>query len=110
MPDSINDIILTEKAVLEIKAIMEENNIPVTYGLRISIKAGECCGYSYQMNFDPQSKTADTIITQDGINIFVDGKSLFYLMGTTLDYQDGKDGKGFVFNNPNDNDSCGCGC
>jgi len=109
MSENVNEIILSDKAVIEIKKIMDENDVPAEYGLRVGIKGGGCSGFTYIMNFDAQSREADTVLTQDGINIYVDGKSLFYLTGTTLDFQNGLNGKGFVFNNPNAQKTCGCG-
>ena len=103
------EILLTEKACKEIKKIMSENQIPDTYGLRVGIKGGGCSGFTYSLGFDAASKEGDTIITSEDIKLFVDGKSLFYLSGTELDFSDGLNGKGFVFNNPNATKTCGCG-
>ena len=47
--------------------------------------------------------------TEGLIKIAVDKKSFLYLVGTTLDYSGGLNGKGFVFINPNANRTCGCG-
>ena len=104
-----NDIMVSPKAVKEIKKIMEENNIPSDVALRIGVKGGGCSGLTYVMGFDPDSKDGDTLIEQDDIKLSIDGKSLFYLMGTELDFSDGLNGKGFVFNNPNAVKKCGCG-
>ena len=107
---NINDeIVLSEKARTEIAKIMAANNIPETYGLRVGVKGGGCSGLSYSLGFDKEAREGDKHITIDGVNIFVDPKSLFYLSGTQLDYTDGLNGKGFVFNNPNATKSCGCG-
>ena len=107
---NINDeIILSEKARSEITKIMAANNIPATYGLRVGVKGGGCSGLSYSLGFDKEAHEGDKKIEIDGVNIFVDPKSLFYLSGTQLDYTDGLNGKGFVFNNPNASKSCGCG-
>jgi iron-sulfur cluster assembly protein len=103
------EIILSEKARTEITKIMAVNNIPETYGLRVGVKGGGCSGLSYSLGFDKEAREGDKKITIDGVNIFVDPKSLFYLSGTQLDYTDGLNGKGFVFNNPNATKSCGCG-
>jgi iron-sulfur cluster assembly protein len=104
-----NDITVSEKAIKEIRKIMEENNITPDVGLRIGVKGGGCSGLTYSMGFDPASREGDTIMEQDDIKLYVDGKSLFYLMGTELDFTDGLNGKGFVFNNPNAIKTCGCG-
>src|SRR5437016_6210269 len=100
---------LTEKAVDEVRKIMEANKIPDTYGLRVGVKGGGCSGLSYSLGFDGEQRENDKIIRKDGIQIFVDPKSLFYLSGTELDFTDGLNGRGFVFNNPNATKTCGCG-
>ena len=51
----------------------------------------------------------DDYFEDNGLKIIVDKKSLFYLLGTELDFSDGLNGKGFQFNNPNANRTCGCG-
>lgn len=111
MPDTKieNDITITGKAAKEVKQIRIENNIPDTFGLRVGVKGGGCSGLTYTLGFDADAKEGDTVIENNGIKLFVDGKSLFYLMGTELDYTDGLNGKGFVFNNPNAKKTCGCG-
>ncbi len=105
----INDISVTEKAVKEIKKIMTENEIPDTCGLRLGVKGGGCSGLTYTMGFDENAKDGDTVIEIDDVKLFVDGKSLFYLSGTVLDYSGGLNGKGFSFSNPNAAKTCGCG-
>jgi iron-sulfur cluster assembly protein len=104
-----NDITISSKAIKEIHKIMEENNFTPDVGLRVGVKGGGCSGLTYSMGFDPESRDGDTIIEQDDIKLYVDGKSLFYLMGTELDFTSGLNGKGFVFNNPNAKKTCGCG-
>ncbi len=103
------EIQITEKAAAQVKKIMEENKIEGEFGLRVGVKGGGCSGMTYQLGFDGEKKDGDTTIEQHGVKLFVDGKSLFYLMGTTLDFSDGLNGKGFTFNNPNATKTCGCG-
>jgi iron-sulfur cluster assembly protein len=45
----------------------------------------------------------------NGVKVVVDKKSYLYLVGTTLDFTGGLNGKGFVFQNPNADRTCGCG-
>src|SRR5664280_1337072 len=104
-----NDITISSKAIKEIHKIMEENNFTADVGLRVGVKGGGCSGLTYVMGFDPENKEGDTILEQDNLKLIVDGKSLFYLMGTELDFTDGLNGKGFIFNNPNAVKKCGCG-
>ena len=103
------DIRLTEKAIAEIMSIMSENNIPEHYGLRVGVKGGGCSGLSYSLGFDGDIRDADTVMEVNGVRLVIDPKSLFYLAGTELDYTDGLNGRGFVFNNPNAVKTCGCG-
>ncbi len=103
------EILITEKALSEIKRIMSENQIPDNYGLRVGVKGGGCSGFSYTLGFDAEAKEGDTTIEEGEVKLFIDGKSLFYLSGTELDFSDGLNGKGFVFSNPNATKTCGCG-
>ncbi len=103
------EIVMTEKAMAEVRKIMAANNIPDTYGLRVGVKGGGCSGLSYSLGFDKEAKETDKTITKEDVRLFIDPKSLFYLSGTELDYTDGLNGRGFVFNNPNAAKTCGCG-
>ncbi|PIP77602.1 MAG: iron-sulfur cluster insertion protein ErpA [Ignavibacteria bacterium CG22_combo_CG10-13_8_21_14_all_37_15] len=103
------EITITEKACGEVKRIMSENKIAESFGLRVGVKGGGCSGMSYSLGFDSEPRDGDSVIEIKGVKLFVDGKSLFYLSGTELDFSDGLNGKGFVFNNPNATKTCGCG-
>ncbi len=100
---------LTEKAAKQVIRLMAENNIPETHGLRLGVKGGGCSGLTYVLGFDAEPKPNDQTFRIHGVRVFIDPKSLFFLSGTELDYQDGLNGKGFVFNNPNATRTCGCG-
>lgn len=106
---SLQEIQITSKAAAQIAKIKEENQIPEHYGLRVGLKGGGCSGLTYSLGFDEDTRPGDTVIEEAGVKLFVDGKSLFYLMGTILDFSDGLNGKGFVFDNPNAKKTCGCG-
>ncbi len=106
---AVNEIQVSEKAAKQVKAVMEENQVPENYGLRVGVKGGGCSGLTYTLGFDGDAREGDTVIEENGVKLFIDGKSLFYLMGTVLDFTDGLNGKGFIFNNPNASKTCGCG-
>lgn len=106
---STSEISVTDSALEQIRKIKEESNIPQDYCLRVSVKGGGCSGFTYNLGFDGETDERDTIIEFDDVKIAVDGKSLFYLTGTELDYSDGLNGKGFTFSNPNASKTCGCG-
>lgn len=107
--DDNDNIIVTMKALTEVKKIKEQNGIADDYGLRLGVKGGGCSGMSYTLGFDAATKETDLVLSADGVRIFIDAKSMFYLMGMTLDFSDGLMGKGFTFNNPNATKTCGCG-
>lgn len=112
MTDTVYDsqeIKITDKAVRQVKRLKDENDIPENWGLRIGIKGGGCSGFSYTLGFDENPNQGDKVIEREGLKLFVDGKSLFYLTGTELDFSDGLNGKGFTFKNPNAAKTCGCG-
>ena len=77
--------------------------------VRVGVKSGGCSGLSYDLSFDRSKTGEDRLFEDNKIKILVDKKSLLYLLGTTLDYSGGLNGKGFVFNNPNAERTCGCG-
>ncbi len=104
-----DDIILTERAAQEVFSIKEKNAIPATHSLRLGVKGGGCSGLSYVLAFDDIQKEKDIVLEKHGVKIFVDQKSMFYLSGTTLDFTEGLNGRGFVFNNPQAAKTCGCG-
>ena len=80
-----------------------------TYNLRVSVIGGGCSGLMYDIAFDNTVTEEDDIFEDQGIKIIVDRRSLLYLLGTTLEFSDGLNGKGFQFVNPNASRTCGCG-
>ena len=77
--------------------------------VRVGVESGGCSGLSYKLVFDHKKDADDELVENNGIKLLVNKKSFLYLVGTTLEYSDGLNGKGFVFNNPNANRTCGCG-
>jgi len=77
--------------------------------VRVGVKSGGCSGLSYDLTFDKNKQETDKVFEENNVKIIVDKKSFLYLVGTTLEYSGGLNGKGFVFNNPNANRTCGCG-
>lgn len=77
--------------------------------VRVGVESGGCSGLSYKLDFDNRKRDDDELIEDNGIKLLVNKKSYLYLVGTTLEFSDGLNGKGFVFNNPNANRTCGCG-
>ena len=99
---------LTDRAAEAIKNIISEKNIPDGFSLRVGVRGGGCSGMSYILGFD-RKRDHDVQFEHRGIVVFMDKRHGLYLMGTTVDYQDGLDARGFTFDNPNATASCGCG-
>ena len=87
----------------------EEGFNPTQDFVRVGVKSGGCSGLSYELSFDDTKSDQDRLFEDNQVKILVDKKSLLYLLGTTLEYSGGLNGKGFVFNNPNADRTCGCG-
>ena len=77
--------------------------------VRVGVKGGGCSGLSYDLVFDDKLNEGDKEFVDNGVKVVVDKKSLLYLLGTTLEFSGGLNGKGFQFVNPNASRTCGCG-
>lgn len=102
-------ITLSEKAAAEVKKIITEQSLPEGTVLRVSVKGGGCSGFSYGLDFDTNTTEKDRIAEFHGVRLAVEKKFDPYLDGTVVDFYDGLEKRGFVFNNPNVVKSCGCG-
>ena len=115
MPITQNGVELTvaisEKAAEKIKYFAEKDGINDDVGIQVAVKGGGCSGLTYDLKItDGATFTdADKVVEQHGVKVIVDKKSYIYLVGTELDFSDGLNGKGFVFENPNAKKACGCG-
>ncbi|MFC7356342.1 HesB/IscA family protein [Jejudonia soesokkakensis] len=103
-------ITVSENAKSKIAQLMAEEGYTIDKDfVRVGVKSGGCSGLSYELKFDNVSGENDKVFEDHNVKIAVDKKSFLYLVGTTLEYSGGLNGKGFVFNNPNANRTCGCG-
>lgn len=100
---------ISENAAAKLKSLKQEEGKTAEYFLRVEVKKGGCSGLSYKMDFDNAPRTGDKTFEMHGEKIAVDAESFLYLIGMTLDFSGGLNGKGFVFNNPNATKNCGCG-
>ena len=107
-----NPFDLTDSAAVQVKKLMERENPSAETLLRVKVVGGGCSGLSYKLEFEKTEESAadgDQNFVIKGVSVIIDPKSLLFVKGTILDFSDGLNGQGFVFNNPNAKTSCGCG-
>ena len=102
-------ISVTDTAKDKIVSLRQAEGKTDDHNIRVAVQGGGCSGLMYDLEFDAEVKEKDEVFEDKGIKILIDRKSLLYLLGTTLDFSDGLNGKGFQFINPNASRTCGCG-
>lgn len=101
---------VTPEAKNKIAGLMQDDGFDIaTDYVRVGVKSGGCSGLSYELKFDKAQADEDKVFEDNDVRLIVDKRSFLYLIGTTLEYSGGLNGKGFVFNNPNAQRTCGCG-
>lgn len=100
---------ITERAAQKAKKLLADGGRPEG-ALRVKVTAGGCSGFSYSLEplAGPPPET-DHRVDAHGVTVYVDRKSLLFLAGTVLDYQDNLFSRRFVFKNPNAKATCSCG-
>ncbi|MCV6627540.1 MAG: iron-sulfur cluster insertion protein ErpA [Cellvibrionaceae bacterium] len=104
-PQTLN---VTGSAVNKVKNLVAEEANP-ELKLRVFVTGGGCSGFQYGFTFDELTAEDDSVVSIDGIDVVVDAMSYPYLMGATVDYEEGLAGSKFVITNPNAATTCGCG-
>lgn len=101
-------LFFSENAVAKVRELVDEEENP-GLKLRVFVTGGGCSGFQYGFSFDEEQAEDDTAIEKDGIVLLVDPMSYQYLVGATVDYQEGLQGSQFMVQNPNASSTCGCG-
>jgi len=102
-------ITVSPAAVEAIRAQIQKRGVPDT-ALRVGIRGGGCSGFSYVIEFhDGPPRARDRVYDYGDVRVVVDPKSLIYLNGSILDWEQTLMKQGFKFVNPNEKASCGCG-
>ena len=110
VPSEAATVFLSEAAARKIRALLEKEHLSVEEGgLRLGVQGGGCSGLSYAMRLEAKPRERDNIFAAHGARIFVDPKSLEYLKGTRLEFEETLMRQGFVLQNPNAARTCGCG-
>jgi len=101
-------VVLTDRAqdrVAELMARAPEGAI----GVRLSTPRRGCSGLAYSVDYVSEEARFDEKIATPGGVFFIDGASVLYLVGSTMDWVEDDFTAGFVFTNPNAKGACGCG-
>jgi iron-sulfur cluster assembly protein len=98
---------LTESATNRVAELMAAN--PDKAGLRVWIKEGGCNGLSYQVDMADEAQPGDDVVDTPAGKVFLDPKSLMYILGAEMDFFQDSFYSGFLFKNPNESGQCGCG-
>ncbi len=101
---------ITDRARTRLLEVARAEGIALdkTY-LRVAVVEGGCSGLTYDLGWDSVMREADHLVEDHGLRLLLDRRSYLYVEGTTLDFTDGLDGKGFHFHNPQATRTCACG-
>jgi len=101
-------VTLTPAAEARIAALM--SRAPEgTVGVKLSTPRRGCSGLAYSVDYVHEAQPFDEKIETPGGVFYIDGASVLYLVGSTMDWQEDDFAAGFVFANPNAKGACGCG-
>nr|WP_235889213.1 iron-sulfur cluster assembly accessory protein [Glacieibacterium frigidum] len=101
-------IIVTEGGVARIAELMAKAPLG-TAGVRLTTPKRGCSGLAYDLSYVAEPKKGDEAVATPAGTLYVDGGSLMYLIGSTMDWREDDFTAGFVFENPNAKGACGCG-
>lgn len=99
---------LTPSAEARITALMAKAPADAI-GVKLSTPRRGCSGLAYSVDYITEADPMDERIETPGGSFFIDGASVLYLIGSTMDWQEDDFTAGFVFENPNAKGACGCG-
>ena len=100
---------ITDKGAEKVHEFLASQQADVSVaGLRVGVRGGGCSGFQYQLAFDEQ-RESDIVFQSHGLKLLVDGESLQFVSGSTIDYEQSLQGAGFKVSNPNVVAACGCG-
>ena len=101
-------ILVTDGGVARIAALMAKAPAG-TAGVRLTTPKRGCSGLAYDLSYVAEPKPGDEAVATPAGTLYVDGGSLLYLIGSTMDWREDDFTAGFVFQNPNAKGACGCG-
>lgn len=110
LADGTSAFDVTDHALDRLRAVAEAEGVDLGAAyLRVAVVPGGCSGLTYDLGWDTTVRDGDETVDLGEIRVVMDLKSLVTVEGTTLDFSDGIDGKGFHFQNPQATRTCACG-
>lgn len=101
-------ITLTERAVAELRSLLEGRGASAASGLRLAVRRGGCAGWQYEMAV-AEAEAGDVVVESGGARVIVAADSIERLSGCEIDFSDALSDSGFKIHNPHAARSCGCG-
>ena len=99
---------VTDAAAERVREIIEDSGKPLI-GVRVGIKNAGCAGQAYTLSYVEEAIKGDDHVSDKGVEVFIEPKATLFLLGTVMDFEEGKLKSGFTFKNPNQTGECGCG-
>ncbi|KAF4623271.1 hypothetical protein D9613_002005 [Agrocybe pediades] len=97
---------ITPEAVSRLRNLLKS---PTPQLIRIGVRNKGCAGLSYHLDYVEKPGKFDEVVNQDGVQVLIDSKALFSIIGSEMDWKEDALSSKFVFKNPNIKDACGCG-
>jgi len=104
MKSAIN---ITDKAAEHIKGLLAKSDGAI--GIKLGTETHGCSGLGYTVDYVSEAESDLELVEDKGVKVYIDRKSLLFLLGTEMDWEDSMFSTGFKFSNPNEKGRCGCG-
>ncbi|GAB5357235.1 hypothetical protein AAMO2058_000356800 [Amorphochlora amoebiformis] len=104
-------VTVSEEAAIRIRDLIEKKNDPTISGIRLGVRSRGCNGLSFVMDYQQDGKEGklDEKVSAHGVDVYIDSKAVFYIIGTKMDWVEDDLRAEFTFENPNAKGQCGCG-
>jgi len=98
---------ITDKAADRIRGLLAKSGDAI--GIKLGTETHGCSGLGYTVDYVTEADADLELVEDKGVKVFIDRKSLLFLLGTQMDWEDSTFSTGFKFTNPNEKGRCGCG-
>ena len=103
-----DELRVSDEAATRIRELMSKELEKPQY-LRVGIVGGGCSGLSYSYAFESTSRSNDLVFKNGDVEVCVDPKSMKFIGGSVLHWQESMKRMGFQIINKKSRKSCSCG-